>query len=196
MRDAPAFGQMTDAGLLEAAAGGAQPAFAEIVTRHYQPVYRLAWRMAGDAAMAEDVTQEAFIRLWRNPLQVREAAAVRGWLMRVAANAAIDRARKPRLAALELAPETADPQARPDAPLARAEASRLVDEALAELPDRQRQAVVLSYFEGLTNAEMADVMDVSVEAVESLLARARRFLKDRLAGQWRLLLDGLTQEGG
>lgn len=196
MRDAPAFGQMTDAGLLEAAAGGAQPAFAEIVTRHYQPVYRLAWRMAGDAAMAEDVTQEAFIRLWRNPLQVREAAAVRGWLMRVAANAAIDRARKPRLAALELAPETADPQARPDAPLARAEASRLVDEALAELPDRQRQAVALSYFEGLTNAEMADVMDVSVEAVESLLARARRFLKDRLAGQWRLLLDGLTQEGG
>lgn len=196
MRDAPAFGQMTDAGLLEAAAGGAQPAFAEIVTRHYQPVYRLAWRMAGDAAMAEDITQEAFIRLWRNPLQVREAAAVRGWLMRVAANAAIDRARKPRLAALELAPETADPQARPDAPLARAEASRLVDEALAELPDRQRQAVVLSYFEGLTNAEMADVMDVSVEAVESLLARARRFLKDRLAGQWRLLLDGLTQEGG
>lgn len=196
MRDAPAFWQMTDAGLLEAAAGGAQPAFAEIVTRHYQPVYRLAWRMAGDAAMAEDVTQEAFIRLWRNPLQVREAAAVRGWLMRVAANAAIDRARKPRLAALELAPETADPQARPDAPLARAEASRLVDEALAELPDRQRQAVALSYFEGLTNAEMADVMDVSVEAVESLLARARRFLKDRLAGQWRLLLDGLTQEGG
>lgn len=196
MRDAPAFWQMTDAGLLEAAAGGAQPAFAEIVTRHYQPVYRLAWRMAGDAAMAEDITQEAFIRLWRNPLQVREAAAVRGWLMRVAANAAIDRARKPRLAALELAPETADPQARPDAPLARAEASRLVDEALAELPDRQRQAVVLSYFEGLTNAEMADVMDVSVEAVESLLARARRFLKDRLAGQWRLLLDGLTQEGG
>ena len=194
-RDASAFGEMTDAGLLMAAAGGASSAFAEIVSRHYQPVYRLAWRMAGDAATAEDLTQEAFIKLWRNPRQVRNAAALKGWLMRVVANAAIDRARRPSLATLEEAPEPVDPQARPDAPLERAEASRLVDAALAELPHRQRQALALVYFENMPNAEAADIMEVSIDALESLLARARRSLKDRLAGQWRMLLDGLTETG-
>ena len=151
--------------------------------------------MAGDAATAEDLTQEAFIKLWRNPRQVRDAAALKGWLMRVVANAAIDRARRPSLATLEEAPEPVDPQARPDAPLARAEASRLVDAALAELPHRQRQALALVYFENMPNAEAADIMEVSIDALESLLARARRSLKGRLAGQWRMLLDGLTETG-
>jgi RNA polymerase sigma-70 factor (ECF subfamily) len=194
-RDASAVQQLTDAGLLEAAAAGSQLAFAQIVNRHYQPVYRLAWRVAGDATVAEDLTQEAFIKLWRNPRQVREAAALKGWLMRVASNAAIDRARKPASTALEAAPDVADPQARPDAPLARMEAARLVDAALSQLPARQRQALALVYFEGMSNGEAAQVMDVGVEAVESLLARARRNLKDRLAGQWRMLLDGLMETG-
>ncbi len=194
-RDAPDFRTLTDGDLLEAAAGGSQLAFAELVNRHYQPVYRLAWRVAGDATAAEDLTQEAFIKLWRDPRQVRDAAALKGWLMRVASNAAIDRARKPASRPLEDAPDTADPQARPDAPLARAQAAQLVDEALAHLPGRQRQALALVYFEGMSNGEAAAVMDVGVEAVESLLARARRSLKERLAGQWRALLDGLTETG-
>ena len=99
-REPSAFRQMTDAGLLEAAAAGSHAAFAEIAGRHYQPVYRLVWRMTGGAADAEDMAQEAFLKLWRNPRQVREAGALKGWLMRVAANAVIDRSRRPRPAAL------------------------------------------------------------------------------------------------
>lgn len=186
---------MTDAGLLEAAAAGSHAAFAEIVSRHFQPVYRLVWRMTGGAADSEDVAQDAFVKLWKNPSQVREGAALKGWLMRVASNAVIDGSRKPRSAALEDAPEPQDPQARPDAPLDRAQAAKLVDAQLAALPDRQRQALALVYFEGLSNIEAAAVMEVSVDALESLLARARRSLKDSLSAEWRDLIGGLAQTG-
>lgn len=186
---------MPDAGLLEASAGGSHAAFAEIARRHYQPVYRLVWRMTNGAADAEDMAQEAFVKLWRNPTQVRDAAALKGWLMRVAANAAIDRGRKPRGTALDHAPDVVDPQARPDAPLDRAQAARLVDARIASLPERQRLALSLVYFEGLSNIEAAAVLEVSVDALESLLARARRGLKDSLSAGWRELLAGLAETG-
>ena len=165
---------MTDAGLLEAAAAGSHAAFAEIASRHFQPVYRLVWRMTGGAADAEDIAQDAFVKLWKNPSQLRDGVALRGWLMRVASNAVIDRSRRPRSAPLEEAPEVPDPQARPDAPLDRTEAAKRVDAAIVRLPDRQRQALSLVYFEGMSNIEAADVMEVSVDALESLLSRARR----------------------
>jgi RNA polymerase sigma-70 factor, ECF subfamily len=195
-RDAPAFRHMTDAGLLEAATAGSHAAFAEIVSRHFQPVYRLVWRMTGGAADSEDVAQEAFVKLWRNPSQLREGAALKGWLMRVASNAVIDGSRKPRSAALEDAPEPPDPQARPDAPLDREQAARLVDARIAALPERQRLALSLVYFEGMSNIEAAAVMEVSVDALESLLARARRSLKESLSGEWRELIGGLAETGG
>ena len=194
-RDASAFGQMPDAGLLEAAAVRDHAAFGEIVNRYYAPVYRLVWRMTGGAADAEDIAQDAFMKLWQNPAQVREGAALKGWLMRVASNAVIDRSRKPRHADLEQVPEIGDPQAKPDAPLDRDQAARLVDGMIAALPDRQRLALSLVYFEGLTNIEAAAAMEVSVEAVESLLARARRSLKESLSAGWRELLGGLTEMG-
>lgn len=184
---------MTDAGLLEAAAGGSHAAFAEIVSRHFQPVYRLVWRMTGGAADSEDLAQDAFVKLWKNPLQLREGAALRGWLMRVASNAAIDASRKPHTAALDGVPEPLDPQARPDAGLDRAEAARLIDIRIAALPERQRLALSLVYFEGLSNIEAAAVMELSVEAVESLLSRARRSLKDSLSAEWRELIGGLAE---
>jgi RNA polymerase sigma-70 factor (ECF subfamily) len=105
----------------------------------------------------------------------------------------IDAARKPRAAALDEVAEPPDPQARPDAPLDRAEAARLIDARIAALPDRQRLALSLVYFEGLSNIEAAAVMEVSVEAVESLLARARRSLKESLSADWRELIGGLTE---
>lgn len=194
-RDASAFRQMTDAGLLEAAAAGSHAAFAEIASRHFQPVYRLVWRMTGGAADAEDIAQDAFVKLWKNPSQLRDGVALRGWLMRVASNAVIDRSRRPRSAPLEEAPEVPDPQARPDAPLDRTEAAKRVDAAIVRLPDRQRQALSLVYFEGMSNIEAADVMEVSVDALESLLSRARRTVKESLSAEWRELLGGLAQTG-
>jgi RNA polymerase sigma-70 factor, ECF subfamily len=184
---------MTDAGLLEAAAGGSHAAFSEIVSRHFQPVYRLVWRMTGGAADSEDLAQDAFVKLWKNPAQLREGAALRGWLMRVASNAVIDASRKPRNSALDGLPEPPDPQARTDAGLDRAEAARLIDARIAALPERQRLALSLVYFEGLSNNEAAAVMEASVEAVESLLSRARRSLKESLSAEWRELIGGLTE---
>lgn len=186
---------MTDAGLLKAAAGRDRAAFAEIVSRYYQPVYRLVWRMTNGGGDAEDVAQDAFLKLWQDPAQVREAAALKGWLMRVASNAVIDRSRKPKHGDLDAAPEPQDQQAKPDAPLDRAQAAKLVDAKLAQLPERQRLALSLVYFEGLSNIDAAAVMEVSVEAVESLLARARRSLKESLSPEWRELLGGLAETG-
>ncbi len=193
--DVKDFRQMTDGTLLQAAAARDPAAFAEIVSRYHQPVYRLVWRMTGGSADSEDIAQEAFVRLWRNPAQVREAAALKGWLMRVASNAVIDRSRKPRHSGIDEGPEPPDPTARPDAPLDRAQAARIVDGRLAALPDRQKLALSLVYFEGMTNIDAARVMEVSVEAVESLLARGRRSLKESLSGEWRDLLDGLGTKG-
>lgn len=184
-----------DAALLAASARGDAVAFRELVDRYYRPVYRLVWRMTSGHADSEDIAQEAFVKLWRDPRQVREGAALKGWLMRVASNAVIDRSRKRVHADIDGAIEIADPKAVASAPLDQRQASKLVDSRIALLPGRQRQVLSLVYFEGLSNIEAAAVMETTVEAVESLLGRARRSLKESLASEWRDLLDGLTAPG-
>jgi RNA polymerase sigma-70 factor (ECF subfamily) len=185
-----------DAELLAAAVRRDRTAFAEIASRYYRPVYRLAWRMSGGHADSEDIAQEAFVKLWRDPGQLREAAALKGWLMRVAANGAIDRARRRQTTPLDETPEPADAKPRADHGLERQEAQRHIDRAIAALPERQRLALSLVHFEGLSNIEAAAAMETSIEAVESLMARARRGLKERLSRQWRELLDGLAAGSG
>ncbi len=181
----------SDGELLAAMARGQATAFSAIVNRHHPAVTRLVWRMTGGHADTEDIVQETFVKLWRNPAQVRDGKALLGWLMRVASNGAIDRMRRKSHAALEAVPEPPDPVALADAGLVRKAAALRVDRVIAGLPERQRLALSLVYFEGLTNIVAADVMQSSVEAVESLLARARRSLKDAMSGEWRELLDAL-----
>ena len=184
-----------DAGLLAASARRDTRAFAELVNRYYRPVYRLVWRMTSGHADSEDIAQEAFLKLWREPLQVREAAALKGWLMRVASNAVIDRSRRRINADLDAIAEVADPRADATQPLDRSQAAKAVDQRIAALPERQRLALSLVYFEGLSNIDAATVMETTVEAVESLLGRAKRSLRDSLASEWRELLDGLASPG-
>lgn len=187
----PDGGAAGDGELLAAMARGNATAFAEIVNRHHPAVCRLVWRMTGGHADTEDIAQETFVKLWQNPSQVRDGAALLGWLMRVAANGAIDRLRKKPHAALDTAPELADRVALADAGLVRQAAARRVDRLIADLPERQRLALSLVYFEGLSNIAAAQVMQSSIEAVESLLARGRRSLKEAMSGEWRELLDAL-----
>ncbi len=189
------LGASGDAELLLASARREPAAFAELVNRYYRPVYRVVWRMTSGHADSEDIAQEAFVKLWRDPHQVREAAALKGWLMKVASNAAIDRSRKRVHADLDAVPEIADQAAVASAPLDRKQAARLVDGRIAALPERQRLALSLVYFEGLSNIEAAAVMETTIEAVESLLGRARRSLRESLASEWRDLLDGLSSAG-
>lgn len=177
-----------DQDLLERIRNADQAAFSELVGVYFNPVYRAAWRTLGGGDGAEDVAQEAFLRLWRNPGQLRDGTALRAWLMRVASNLAIDRhRRRPPIASTEL-PDVADETAAADTDLRRTQAAAEVDAAIAALPSRQRTALVLSHFEGLGNREIAESMELSVEAVESLLSRGRRALKASLGGRWRDLL--------
>ncbi len=183
-----------DARLLAAASHRDQSAFEKLVRRHYQVVYRVVWRLMNGHADAEDVTQEAFLRLWNNPSQLREAGALRGWLIRVASNLVMDRFRKGHTVDIDAVAEVADN--RPDAAVSldRTSVAQRMDGAIARLPDRQRLALVLAQFEQMSNGAAAATMELSVDAFESLLARARRGLKQELSGEWRDMLAVLADE--
>jgi len=149
---------------------------------HLGRIHGFAWRMLGDAGDAEDVAQEAFLRLWRQAGKWRAEARVGTWLHRVAHNLCVDRLRKRRGDSGEQPPDLPDPAPGPAAERHRAQVARSVEIALARLPERQRAAIALVHYQELGNIEAADIMGVSVEAMESLLSRGRRGLRAALAG--------------
>jgi RNA polymerase sigma-70 factor (ECF subfamily) len=187
-----ATGTSPDDELLERLGRADAAAFARLVELHFQPVYRVAWRMLGGRDGAEDIAQEAFLRLWRNPQQVRYGKALKSWLMRVASNLVVDGYRRRGPVDAGELPDIADDAPGPELALRRANVAAAIDAAIAGLPERQRLALVLSHYEGCGNPEIALALDVSVEAVESLLARARRSLKAVLADRWEELLDDMA----
>lgn len=160
-------------------------AAARVLTLRLTPrVLSFAARMLGDRAEAEDVTQEAMLRLWRIAAEWRRGEAqISTWLYRVASNLCTDRLRRRRGVALDQIAEPEDDRPGADEGLMEADRARALEDALALLPERQRQAVVLRHLEGLSNPEIAAVMEIGVEAVESLLARGKRMLAARLAGR-------------
>ena len=143
--------------------------------------------LSGDRAEAEDVAQETMLRLWRVAPEWRQGETkVTTWAYRVATNLCIDRQRsktRKRQMALDDAPEVADGALGAEGQLQEAGRMVALEAALAELPDRQRQAVVLRHLEGMTNPEIAAIMEIGVEAVESLTARGKRSLSALLAGR-------------
>ena len=150
-----------------------------------------AGRLLADRSEAEDVAQEAMLRLWRvAPDWRQQEAKVSTWLYRVATNLCTDRlrARKRRQTdALDLVAEPEDGAPGVVAGLITADRMAALNAALAGLPDRQREAVVLRHIEGLTNPEIAEILHIGVEAVESLTARGKRTLTAVLAGQRQAL---------
>ncbi len=177
---------LSDDALLEAYAAGDARAARALTARLAPRVLAHAGRLlGGDRAEAEDVTQEAMLRLFRTAPEWRTGEArVTTWLYRVTANLCIDRLRRRRTGpALDAIPEPVDeaPSAA-EGMQARARAQAL-ETALMELPERQRQAVVLRHIEGLSNPEIAEIMDIGTRAVESLTARGKRALEALLIGQ-------------
>jgi len=183
-----------DAALLAASVRRDARAFGVLVQRYHRDVFRVVWRLSKGAADAEDIAQEAFLRLWANPAQIREARALKGWLLRVGSNLVMDRYRRRPEDDLDAAGEIADAAPDPSEQLELADVSQTVDAAVAQLPDRQRQALVLVHFEHMSNIAAAAVMELSVDALESLLARARRRLKELLEPKGRELLQALERE--
>jgi RNA polymerase sigma-70 factor (ECF subfamily) len=179
-----ALSDVSDEALLVLYANG-DPGAARALTLRLTPrVLGFAARMLSDRTEAEDVTQEAMLRLWRMaPDWQQGEARVATWLYRVASNLCLDRLRRSRPRGLDEVAEPEDATPGVVARLIEADRALALDEALAALPDRQRQAVVLRHIEGLTNPEIAAVMDIGVEAVESLVARGKKGLAALLSGR-------------
>jgi RNA polymerase sigma-70 factor (ECF subfamily) len=171
----------TDEVLMLRVGQGDRPAFQLLVQRHLPRSMALARRITTSASDAEEIAQEAFLRVWTSAPRWRaEGAAFRTWLYRIVVNLCLDRGRRKPFMPLEEAGDPLDPA--PDAltVLEQQETARRVAEAVEALPDRQRAALVLSYYEGMSNADAAAVLGVSVSGLEALLVRARRALRGRL----------------
>ncbi len=183
----------SDEDLLMRYVAGDQAAARALTLRLTPRVYAHAWRMLGIAAEAEDVTQEALLRLWRiAPDWRRGEARITTWLYRVVANLSTDRLRRARGVALDSVPEPLDDAESVDQTLQQRSRLDALQQALSRLPERQRQAVILRHIDGLANPEIAEIMEISTEAVESLTARGKRSLSADLAARREEL--GYTDE--
>ena len=183
-----AQGETSDEALMVLYANGDRHAALALTRRITPRVMAYASRLlSGDRAEAEDVAQETMLRLWRIAPEWRQGESkVTTWAYRVATNLCIDRQRsrgRRRQMALDDAPEVADPAPGAEGRLIEAGRMAALEAALSDLPDRQRQAVVLRHLEGMTNPEIAVIMEIGVEAVESLTARGKRALSAILAGR-------------
>jgi RNA polymerase sigma-70 factor (ECF subfamily) len=185
-QDLPSCSRLSDGALMVLFANGDPGAARELTVRLLPKALGHAARVLGDRAEAEDVAQEAMMRLWRAAAGWRQdgTAEPATWLYRVVANLCVDRLRRAGRTDPHDDPDiAADGAPGIEARMVEADRMAALDAALATLPERQRQAVVLRHIEGLSNPEIAEILDVGVEAVESLTARGKRALAAALAGR-------------
>lgn len=173
-----------DAALLARIGAGEPGAVRAMIARKLPRLLALATRLLGDAGEAEDVAQESFLRIWRQAAQWQSGTArFDTWLHRVVLNLCYDRLRRRRERPTEIFADRPDPDPLPDAQMEERDRAARVAQALQLLPDRQREALVLQYYQELSNADVADLMGIKVTAVESLLARARRSLRQHMGDE-------------
>jgi RNA polymerase sigma-70 factor (ECF subfamily) len=169
----------TDESLLVHVQRGDQRAFAALVTRHVKKFHAAAYRMCGSAEESEDIVQEAFLKLWNKPQMwdpTRGAKFVT-WFYRIV----IDKMRRKKAVAVgEVIDVFADTRASQEDELYEKERQGALEGAIQSLPERQKTALNLCFYEGLSNKEAADILGVSVKALESLLVRAKAAMKDEL----------------
>ena len=170
----------SDEVLMARVARGDERAFQTLARRHLSAMLGLARRILGNAADAEDVAQEAMLRVWTNAPRWQPLALYRTWLTRIVVNLCLDRKRRAPWVALEAAGEIVDTAPGAGEKAEYDERERLVVAAIGGLPDRQRTAIVLTYGDGMSNAQVAEILDTSVSAVETLLVRGKQNLRRAL----------------
>ena len=179
----PRYSEETDESLMVLIQDGDHRAFAALVERHTDRFYAAAYRMLGQAGDAEDMVQDAFLKIWDNPFLWREdqGAKFTTWFYRVVTNMSIDRMRKRKKAVpsdlMELHEDDRDLQ---DKQYQDAQEQAHLEEAIQALPDKQKAALNLCFYEGVSNKEAADMLGVQVKALESLLMRAKAGIRDYL----------------
>jgi RNA polymerase sigma-70 factor, ECF subfamily len=175
---------LTDEQLMAAIVTGDRHAYAEVVSKHARLLAAYAWRMLGSESEAQDIVQETFLRLWMQAQRWdSQKSALSTWLHRIAHNLCIDALRKMnkvRESSDDEITELLDERESAEQEISRESLEFQLHAAIAALPERQRSALILVHFQGLTNKELAEILDISVDALESLLSRARRTLKHRL----------------
>ncbi|MGA8571829.1 MAG: RNA polymerase sigma factor [Desulfobaccales bacterium] len=173
-----------DYALLKRLARGDAEALEEFVRRHQQRVYQIAYRLLRDHLEAEDAAQEVFLKVYENAHRFEPKAKVSAWLHRITANHCLNllRRRRPMVGSLDQEEGTGppDPGANPLEVLEEMDLHRRLEELLGELPENQRRALVLKRFVGLSYQEIGEVLELSPQAVDGLLKRARQFLKKAL----------------
>ncbi|MGV8831125.1 MAG: RNA polymerase sigma factor [Devosia sp.] len=181
--------------LLARIASGDEAAFRALVERHIDRAYGLALRILRNPTDAEDVAQDVILKVWtqRGNWQTGRAR-FSTWLYRVVTNRCLDLHRRPRTEDIDQVPESAD--SRPDAVdhIHRSEVTSLLDAAMGQLPEQQRIALILSYTDDLRNAEIAEIMETTVMAVESLLKRGRQQLRHFLRNAEGDIRDSFTSD--
>jgi RNA polymerase sigma factor (sigma-70 family) len=157
-------------------------AFRALVDRHAVMLHRLAYRMLGDAHAAEDIAQEALLRLWDHAARWRgDGPGVGAWLTRVATNLCLDRLRRHKFVSDEAVPERADDAILADQKMDEDQMKTATIACIGALAERQRAAIILTYYEDMSNADAASVLDMNIKAFESLLLRARQSLRAAFA---------------
>ena len=157
-------------------------AFAILVERHTERFYRLAYRYLQSKAAAEDVVQDAFLKLWENPAswQPERNSKFTTWFYRVVVNLCLDLRKKKGAVGLDNAPELVDEREPVDEAIMRTQEQLMLEKEIASLPDRQRTALNLCFDEGLSNQEAAEIMGLNLKALQSLIMRAKTTLRERL----------------
>jgi RNA polymerase sigma-70 factor (ECF subfamily) len=178
---------VNDDELMQRIAQGHQEAFRLLVERWEKAIFGFAYQMLHSVEESEDLSQDVFLRVYAQAKRYRPAGRFRSWLFRIAGNLARSRLRRRRVVGWvsfdASRHDRADARPLPDADLKRQRLQQAVQGALAKLPVRQREAVVLRRYQGLSYKEIAEVMDTTNAAVESLLQRAAAALRDELAGK-------------
>ncbi len=180
--------QEKDEDLMARVQSGDHEAFSVLVSRHTKLFYTAAYRMCSNQDMAEDVVQDAFLKLWQRPeiWDGARGAKFTTWFYRVVTNQAIDQMRKIKPMAGGDALESLGCAEQQHEQLERDEQDRVLEQAIQALPERQKVALNLCFYEGLSNKEAADILDVGVKALESLLMRAKAAIRIDLQGRGML----------